>query len=91
MELVELIYRLTRDFPKDELYGLTSQIDPSEYRIDEASGLDGRLIDHPHRTHAHRRHSRQARHRVGERDGIGAVYSEVNWRRLISCDSSRQR
>ena len=26
MELVELIYTTTRDFPKEELYGLTSQI-----------------------------------------------------------------
>jgi four helix bundle protein len=26
MELVELIYRTSRDFPKEELYGLTSQI-----------------------------------------------------------------
>ena len=26
MELVEIIYRLTRNFPKHEIYGLTSQI-----------------------------------------------------------------
>ena len=26
MDLVELVYRLARRFPKDELYGLTSQI-----------------------------------------------------------------
>jgi four helix bundle protein len=26
MELVEIIYRLTQDFPKHEIYGLTSQI-----------------------------------------------------------------
>ena len=26
MELVELVYRITRRFPKEELYGLTSQI-----------------------------------------------------------------
>jgi len=26
MELVEEVYRLTRDFPKEELYGLTSQL-----------------------------------------------------------------
>jgi len=26
MELVEIIYRLTRNFPKHEMYGLTSQI-----------------------------------------------------------------
>jgi four helix bundle protein len=26
MDLVELVYRLTRDFPKQELYGLTNQL-----------------------------------------------------------------
>ena len=26
MDLAELCYRVTRDFPKDELYGMTSQI-----------------------------------------------------------------
>jgi four helix bundle protein len=26
MELVELVYRLTREFPKNEIYGLTSQL-----------------------------------------------------------------
>ena len=44
MDLVEEIYRTTRGFPKDELYGLTSQLRRAEQYRRRARSIDAGRI-----------------------------------------------
>jgi four helix bundle protein len=75
IELATLIYKITKDFPKDEIYGLTSQIRRAAISISsniaEGSGVDSKAD--------YIRYLRIANGSLNEVESIAIVANKLNY------------